>query len=150
MANLFIDIKQHIKSSLDTGLVSATRRFAMVIRDLITVLDAKVWTAERNMDVKILGACGSDLMSDVLAFGENKTILITGLNNAHVVRTAEMLDISCIIFSRGKEPSKEVLEMAEECSIAIMSTKHTLYVTCGIIYSQGIPGGSEATAKERC
>ena len=74
-----------------------------------------------------------------------KTVLITGLINTHVVRTAEMLDITCIVFSRGKQPNEEILEMAEEAGIAVLSTKMTTYTACGELYMRGLPGTKEKT-----
>lgn len=115
----------------------------MTIRDLVNYLDATVLNGEEFLDEPVQSACGSDLMSDVLAFVKDRTVLITGLTNTHVIRTSEMLDISCIVFSRGKIPGDDVLEMAKERDIAVLSTRHTTYVTCGILYSKGLPGNSK-------
>lgn len=115
----------------------------MTIRDLVTYLDAQVLLGEQFLDHSVESACGSDLMSDVLAFVKDKTVLITGLTNTHVIRTAEMLDITCIVFSRGKVPGEEVVEMARERDIAVLTTKHTMYVTCGILYAHGLPGNAK-------
>jgi len=119
----------------------------MVIRDLVDILEAKVLCGEENFQVPVLSACGADLMSDVLAFGHDKTVLITGLVNPQVVRTAEMLDVACLVFSRGKVPNEDVLDLAQECGITIMTTRHTMYVTCGILYSHGIPGSTRPAGK---
>lgn len=115
----------------------------MTIRDLVNYLDAVVLQGDEHLDEQVHSACGSDLMSDVLAFVKDRTVLITGLTNTHVIRTAEMLDIPCIVFSRGKIPGADILEMAQELDIAVLSTKHTTYVTCGILYSKGLPGSSK-------
>lgn len=117
----------------------------MVIGDLVGILDAKVLTGEENFHLPVKSACGSDLMSDVLAFGQDKSLLITGLVNTQVVRTAEMLDITCLIFSRGKNPSQEVIDLAKECGVTVMTTMHTMYVTCGILYAHGVPGSTQKT-----
>ena len=85
----------------------------MTIRQVMEIVDGKVLVGEDRLDTRVDTACGSDLMSDVLAFVKEKTVLITGLINPHVLRTAEMLDITCIVFSRGKLPSEEMLEMSE-------------------------------------
>lgn len=113
----------------------------MNIREIQELLGAKLLYGEALLDKDIHSACGSDLMSDVLAFVKDKTVLLTGLTNPHVVRTAEMLDVSCIVFVRGKLPTPEILEMAQERDIAILATGHTLYVACGILYANGLPGG---------
>ncbi|MBE5813729.1 MAG: hypothetical protein IKK08_04700 [Clostridia bacterium] len=117
----------------------------MTIRDLIPILDAKVLCGEDRLDEEVCMACGSDLMSDVLAFVKEKCVLITGLTNVHVMRTAEMLDIHCVIFARGKIPSEEILEEAREIGIAVLATENTNYTTCGLLYQAGIKGSAART-----
>lgn len=117
----------------------------MTIRDVMKIVEGTVLTGEDKLDSPVDTACGSDLMSDVLAFVKDKTVLITGLINTHVVRTAEMLDITCIVFSRGKQPSDEILEMAQEADIAVLSTRMTTYTACGELYTHGLPGTREKT-----
>ncbi len=112
----------------------------MTIREVMRIVDGKILTGEQWLDNRVDTACGSDLMSDVLAFVKEKTVLITGLINPHVVRTSEMLDITCIVFSRGKMPSEEILEMAEEVGIAVISSPLTTYTACGELYVHGLPG----------
>lgn len=117
----------------------------MTIRDVKGIVEGTVLIGEDKLDSPVDTACGSDLMSDVLAFVKDKTVLITGLINTHVVRTAEMLDITCIVFSRGKQPNEEILEMAQEADIAVLSTKMTTYTACGELYLHGLPGTKEKT-----
>ena len=112
----------------------------MTIRQVMEIVDGKVLIGEDRLDARVDTACGSDLMSDVLAFVKEKTVLITGLINPHVLRTAEMLDITCIVFSRGKMPSEEMLEMADEIGIAVISSPLTTYTACGELYIHGLPG----------
>lgn len=85
----------------------------MTITEIIDVLDARVLRGQEKIDQQVFSACCSDLMSDVLAFVNEKTVLLTGLTNMHVVRTAEMLDLKCLIFARGKVPQEDVLDAAE-------------------------------------
>ena len=117
----------------------------MTIREVMKIVDGKVLVGEDWLDAPVDTACGSDLMSDVLAFVKEKTVLITGLINPHVVRTSEMLDITCIVFSRGKMPSEEILEMAEEVGIAVISSPLTTYTACGELYVHGLPGTKRKT-----
>lgn len=115
----------------------------MTIREIIPILDAKVLCGEEGLDQEVRSACGSDLMSDVLAFVKDKAILITGLTNVHVMRTAEMLDIHCVIFARGKIPPDDVLDEAKELGIVVLATEHTNYTTCGLLYQAGIRGSNQ-------
>ena len=112
----------------------------MTIQDVKEILEAEILEGGDRMEEEVETACGSDLMSDVLAFVKEKAVLITGLINPHVVRTSEMLDITCIVFSRGKLPSQEILEEAEESGITVLATKTTTYTACGELYMHGLPG----------
>ncbi len=84
-------------------------------------------------------ACGADLMSDVLAFTHDGTLLLTGLTNPQVVRTAEMAGIRAIVFVRGKLPPPETVTLAESKGIPLLATRYTLYEACGRLYMQGLP-----------
>jgi len=120
----------------------------MTIRQVMELVDGKVLVGEDRLDSRVDTACGSDLMSDVLAFVKDNTVLITGLINPHVLRTAEMLDITCIVFARGKLPSEEMLEMAEEIGITVIASPLTTYTACGELYVHGLPGTKRKTGAE--
>ena len=120
----------------------------MTIGEVKEILEANILIGGERMDEPVDTACGSDLMSDVLAFVKDKTVLITGLINPHVVRTSEMLDITCIVFSRGKLPSVVILEEADECGITVMSTQMTTYTACGELYLHGLPGTKKRAGAE--
>ena len=112
----------------------------MKIRHIQNLLDAKLLCHGDNLDTEVTSAFGCDLMSDVLAYVKDQSVLLTGLVNPQVIRTAIMLDMVCVVFVRSKTPTDEILELAKESGIAVMSTKKTLYESCGIIYSNGLCG----------
>ena len=93
-----------------------------------------------NGDINVCYGSASDLMSDVLAYmdGGDKTILITGLLTLQVIRTAALMEMSVVIFTRGKNPTKQIIDAAKQHNIAVLSTKMTKYATCGILYSAGL------------
>ncbi len=111
----------------------------MKLSEIMALLDAKTICGDRDLEIKC--ACGSDMMSDVLAFTKHDAILLTGLTNNHVIRTAEMLDIECIMFVRGKVPSDEIIEMAKEMDMVLMTTDHPMFTACGVLYENGMKGG---------
>ena len=82
------------------------------------------------------------MMSDVLAYVKDQAVLLTGLNNPQVVRTAEMMDMKCIIFVRGKLPDENMLALARGKSISILTTDHYMFTACGILYENGLRGGA--------
>ncbi|HHX18702.1 MAG TPA: hypothetical protein GX727_07570 [Clostridium sp.] len=112
----------------------------MKIREIVDVLNAEILTGEKNLDMEISSACGADLMSDVMAYVKENVALLTGLVNPQVVRTAEMMDISVIIFVRGKKPEEKIISLAEEMGMTILTTKHPMFIACGKLYSAGIRG----------
>ena len=116
------------------------RGMDMTFADMVKVLHAKVLVGEEKINDPARTACCSDLMSDVLAFVNEKTVLITGLTNPHVLRTADMLDLKCLVYARGKVPGEEILEQAEEQGLVVMTTKETAFTTCGLLYEAGLRG----------
>ena len=113
----------------------------MKIRDMVNLLDAKVLCGEELLDKEVNSAFGCDMMSDVLAFVKEQAVLITGLCNPQVVRTAEMMDMRCIVFVRGKMPPEEVVDLARESGIVILATNERMYASCGKLYANGLSGG---------
>lgn len=111
----------------------------MTIAQAAAFLDCQLVCGEQNLDKPLTSACGADLMSDVLAFAKENCILLTGMVNPHVVRTAEMLDVPCIVFVRGKKPAEDVMELAQEIGVTLMTCEYTLYEACGRLYVQGLP-----------
>ena len=107
---------------------------------IMELLQAKVLCGELPEE-EIQSACGSDMMSDVLAFPKERMVLLTGLTNTHVVRTSDMLDVLMIVFVRGKLPGEDVLEMARDNGVCVLSTAFTLYEACGTLYQSGLMGG---------
>ena len=110
----------------------------MTARDVQKILGARVLTGEEFLDREITSACASDMMSDVLAFSKDHSVLLTGLCNPQVIRTAEMLDIVFIIFVRGKKPDESMLEMARERNLVVLATGHRMFSSCGMLYQAGL------------
>lgn len=114
----------------------------MTLKEIKKLLQAEVIYGIDRLEEEIQWAGGSDLMSDVLAFGKPGILLLTGLTNAQSVRTANIIDAKAIVYVRGKKPDKEGIKLAREKEIPIFSTKYMMYKACGILYSHGLPGVS--------
>lgn len=118
----------------------------MLLSEIKSILNAEVLTGEDETVLSgrdIHTACGCDLMSDVLAFVKDQSMLLTGLINSQVIRTAEMMDIAAVCFVRGKTPPEEVIELASEKDITIIKTSYPLYVACGKLYAAGLRGRAD-------
>lgn len=114
----------------------------MKVKQIIEIVNGKFLVLSHDLDYDVDTACGADLMSDVMAFYEGNSVLITGLVNLQVIRTAEMMDIKVIVFVRGKKPNSQMISLANELGITIIITNDLMYVTCGKLYSNGLLGGS--------
>ena len=110
----------------------------MKISEISKLLDAELLTGKEHLDSEVISACCSDMMSDVLAYVKDQGVLITGLVNSQVIRTANMMDMICIVFVRGKRPTEEMVELAEECGIAVMCSKKRAFEASGILYAAGL------------
>ena len=113
----------------------------MTVAEAVKILDGQFFWGQELGNMEICSACGADLMSDVMAFVKDKVLLMTGLVNPQVIRTAELLDIHCIIFVRGKTPSKDMIEMAEQAEIILGGTKLSMFLSCGKLYEAGLKTG---------
>jgi len=114
----------------------------MTLKDVKELLQAEFISGEDCLDLEITFAGGSDLMSDVLAFGKPGILLLTGLSNAQSVRTANIIDAIAIVYVRGKKPDNEGIKLAKEKGIPLLSTKLMMYTACGLLYNSGLPGVS--------
>lgn len=115
----------------------------MKLKEIKKILGAEVIAGADLLETNVEMACGSDLMSDVLSFMKSESLLLTGLTNQQVVRTAEMTDLVAICFVRGKKPDQETIEMAESKDIPLLTTSLPMFESCGRLYREGLPGCSE-------
>lgn len=112
----------------------------MKLQEISDLLNAEVLCCPEKLNLDVSYGFGCDLMSDVLSLVNKETILLTGLTNIQAVRTAEMMDIKCIIFVRGKRPDEQVINLAKEKEICLMSTFHIMFNACAILYANGLKG----------
>ncbi|MBC8585446.1 DRTGG domain-containing protein [Youxingia wuxianensis] len=115
----------------------------MTVNDIKNILKAQVLCEGESLDNQVHTACGSDMMSDVLAFVKDQSVLLTGLVNSQVVRTAEMMDMVCIVFVRGKQPDQTIVDLAQERGIAVLTTPYRMFTACGLLYENGLKGGCD-------
>jgi len=115
----------------------------MTLNEIIKILNCSVLVGEENLNNEVKAGCGCDLMSDVLAFIKPSAMLLTGLNHPQVIRTAEISDIKVICFVRGKKPSEEVIALARENGITLLTSSLPMFEACGKLYESGLMGCSE-------
>ncbi len=122
----------------------------MNVKELVTLIDGTLLNPSANLMREIRGGCGADLMSDVLASIQPEAVLLTGLCNPQVVRTAQMADVAAIILVRGKVPARETLELAEKEHIALISSPFGMFALCGKLYQAGLPSLERSVNSPAC
>jgi predicted transcriptional regulator len=103
-------------------------------------VEGKLITANADLDMDIYCVCAGDLMSDVLTHARSGSMLLTGLTNPQVVRTAEMAEIAAVIFICGKRPPLETIDLAEKKGIPLVTTIYTMFEMCGRLFQAGMDG----------
>ena len=112
----------------------------MKINQIQELLEAEIHCCEDNLDRDVTSVFSCDLMSDVLAYVNDQAVLLTGLVNPQVIRTAVMMDMVCIVFVRSKQPTQEMIELAKESDMVVLTTDMRLYEACGQLYINGLVG----------
>lgn len=112
----------------------------MKASQIAQIVDAQVLCGEEFIDsLELSQAFGADLMSDVLAFVNGSTLILTGMVNLHVIRTADMLDVRCVLFVRDKQITDDIIEQARAQDMILLRSPKTLYECCGRLYEAGLP-----------
>ena len=110
----------------------------MLFHEVAEILEAEVLCGQDRMEYEVFKACASDMMSDVLAHAKDNSLLLTGLLNQQVIRTAEMMDILCVCFVRDKSPDVTILDLAREKGIIVMRTPYLMFEASGRLYAEGL------------
>ena len=112
----------------------------MKLSEAREILKAKVATGEENLDMVLKAGAGSDLMSDLLRGSKEGVLVLSGLNNIQVIRTAVIAGVSALVLVRGKEPDEEMKAQAREHGLPVLSTPFTMFTACGRLFNAGLRG----------
>lgn len=112
----------------------------MKLSKIIEALDGKLLTGDGFLEKEITTCGASDLMSDILAGLSEGCILLTGLTTVQVIRTAMVADVGAVVFVRGKIPPAEVIELAEENQLPLVSSPYSMFVSCGRLHDCQLTG----------
>lgn len=99
----------------------------MKIAEIAELVCGKILTKDYKASLDVQGAFVGDLMSDVLSTIKPEAVLITGLNHPQVIRTALIADASMVIIARGKTPTSEMIELAENEHMPLISSPLGLF-----------------------
>ncbi|RJP82665.1 MAG: hypothetical protein C4522_02820 [Desulfobacteraceae bacterium] len=112
----------------------------MILKEIIELLDGDILAGKEHLDKQLDKSGASDLMSDILAGLSENCVLLTGLTSVQTIRTAIIAGVGAIVFVRGKTPSDEIIKIAEQNGIPLISTPFSMFVSCGRLHARGITG----------
>jgi predicted transcriptional regulator len=110
----------------------------MQLREVLEIIEGRLISTDVDLTQEVHLGGGADLMSDLLAFGQEGMLLMTGLTNPQVVRTAEMAGVAAIVFVRSKIPPPETINLASQMGMPLLASKYTMFETCGRLYKAGL------------
>jgi predicted transcriptional regulator len=122
----------------------------MNVKELITIIEGTLINPTANLNREVKGGFGADLMSDVLASVQPEAVLMTGLCNPQVVRTAQMADVAAVVLVRGKIPPAETIRLANEEGLPLISTPYGMFEVCGRLHSCGLASLEEPMQNGSC
>jgi predicted transcriptional regulator len=112
----------------------------MKLSEIVDALEAKVLNGNNHLEKEISTCGASDLMSDILAGLSEGCILLTGLTTVQVIRTAMVAGVGAVVFVRGKTPPQEVIDLAEEQNLPLISSPYSMFVSCGRLHACNLTG----------
>jgi len=113
---------------------------SLKLEKIQNILNAKILNTSNIKNIDATMIMVSDLMSDVLSYCCSGALLVTSLTNTQTVKTAQVADLCGIVFTRGKQPSNDTIELAKKRNILLFVTDLSTYDVCGILYSHGLEG----------
>ncbi|MGD0781684.1 MAG: DRTGG domain-containing protein [Candidatus Aminicenantales bacterium] len=105
----------------------------LTLKEVQSLLAGELLTPGMSLEKECLKVFASDMMSDVLAFIDPESVLVTGLITSHVVRTACLADVSAIVLVQGKRPEAKVIDEAMVRNLPIISTPCSMFEVCSRI-----------------
>jgi predicted transcriptional regulator len=112
----------------------------MKLSEIVNALEATVIYGNGHLDKEVTRCGASDLMSDILAGLSEGCILLTGLTSVQVIRTAMVAGVGAIVFVRGKTPPQEVIDLAREQELPLISSPYSMFVSCGRLHACNLTG----------
>jgi predicted transcriptional regulator len=113
---------------------TAPQRKQIDLAEIARLLEAEVYYGE-DLSIHVNQVVAADLMSDVLALSKPGMLLLTGLINTQVIRTALVAGLCAVVFVRGKKPDESVLELARERRIPLLGTRFHMFEAAGLLYA---------------
>jgi predicted transcriptional regulator len=110
----------------------------MRLAEVQQILEARTLLGHHNLDIEMTGGAASDLMSDLLRYPRENALLLTGLTSMQVIRTAIIASLGAVVFVRGKEPSADMISLAQKHDLPLLTTSLNMYSSCGRLYGSGL------------
>lgn len=112
----------------------------MKLYEVKDILAARVLVGDEQMDKDLVGGGSADLMEDVLSAAARDAVLLTGVIDEQVIRTAMVAEVGAVVIVRGKNPSPQVVDLARDNDMPLLVTAKSLFTASGRLYMNGLRG----------
>ena len=111
----------------------------MKLSELTVLIDAQNQTPAVQDDRDISCGYTCDLLSWVMAHGEEGMAWVTVQTHMNVVAVAALADMACVILPENIDMPAEILKKAEEEGLTVLKSPLTAYAICGRMAAAGVP-----------
>jgi predicted transcriptional regulator len=92
----------------------------MKLKEIIDKVELKILTNFEERDVE--GVFISDMLSDVMTSAKPGNLWLTVQTHTNIVSAANLVDLSAVVITQGKEVPKSTIELADRYHVIILST----------------------------
>jgi predicted transcriptional regulator len=107
----------------------------MQVKDIISILDLKIFGGNQGLDREISGGYTSDLLSDVMGHAESGKVWITLQTHKNVIAIASLKELAAVILIKGLEPDADMLAQAEEEGIPVLGSTEQAFEITGKLFN---------------
>ena len=111
----------------------------MKVSDLKALIQARSLTEGIDEDKEILCGYVCDLLSWVMAHGEEGMAWVTVQTHLNVIAVAALAEMACVILPEDITMEPDVLAKANAEEMCVLTSPLTAYEICGLLSAQGIP-----------
>ncbi len=106
----------------------------MYLEDLARKINAKVYARGTPVNVEISRVYAGDRISDLLNQATCKTLLVSNLASAQIIRVAQLMDLPGICLLNDLIPEDDMIKIATEHQTLLMVSPLGMFETCGRLY----------------
>ena len=107
----------------------------MKVSELAQKANLNAFNQYKDKDIE--GVYISDMVSDIIGTKEGN-LLVTLQTHKNLIAAANLVDVSAIVFSRGKKPAEDVIALANRAGIGLLGFDGDTWTLAKKLYELGL------------